>query len=143
MWTTSSDASDSVSADRETDVPSDEPALVCAEAAFDQAFHYWRGASGQRYLHSVYSLVGCPALPKANFILVRRDDDGTREALLFGNTKADAMSLNLARLRHEGAKIGANEVHIHLLADTAQARASVEADLKAAHLDGRATSEAA
>lgn len=143
MWTTSSDASDFVSADRETHGPSDEPALVCAEAAFDQAFHYWRGASGRRYLHSVYSLVGCPALPQANFILVRRHEDGSREALAFGNTKADAMSLNLARLRHEGAKIGANEVHIHLLADTAQARSFVEADLTAAQLDRPAASEAA
>ena len=43
--------------------PADEPALVCSEAAFAQAFHYWRGASGRRYLHRVYSLVGCPAVP--------------------------------------------------------------------------------
>ena len=57
--------------------PADEPALVCSEAAFAQAFHYWRGASGRRYLHSVYSLIGCPALPRANYILVRRYDDGT------------------------------------------------------------------
>jgi hypothetical protein len=41
--------------------PADEPALVCSEAAFAQAFHYWRGASGRRYLHSVYTLIGCPA----------------------------------------------------------------------------------
>lgn len=113
--------------------PVDEPALVCAEAAFDQAFHYWRGASSRRYLHSVYTLVGCPALPQANYILVRRHEDGTREALAFGDTKEDAMTLNLAHLRHKGAKIGANEVHIHLLADTEQGRKFVKADLKALH----------
>lgn len=141
MWTCSSDASQSAST--ETWGPADEPALVCAEAAFDQAFHYWRGASGRRYLHSVYSLVGCPALPQANFILVRRHEDGTREALAFGNTKDDAMSLNLAHLRHEGAKIGANEVHIHLLADTARARRFVEADLTAAQLHQPASAKAA
>src|SRR6476620_241263 len=66
--------------------PADEPALVCSEAAFAQAFHYWRGASGRRYLHSVYSLIGCPALPRANYILVRRYDDGRRVALSFGQT---------------------------------------------------------
>jgi hypothetical protein len=143
MWTNSSDTSEFVSSGNGAFGPSEEPALVCAEAAFDQAFHYWRGASGRRYLHSVYSLVGCPALPQANFILVRRRDDGSREALAFGNTKDDAMSLNLARLRHEGAKIGANEVHIHLLADTDRARAYVEADLTAAHLHRPAESEAA
>jgi hypothetical protein len=113
--------------------PADEPALVCAEAAFSQAFHYWRGASGRRYLHSVYTLVGCPALPRANYILVRRYDDGRRVPLAFGVTKDDAISLNLAHLRHEGAKRGANEVHIHLLAETPAERADAEADLLAAH----------
>jgi hypothetical protein len=113
--------------------PADEPALVCAEGIFDQAFHYWRGASGRRYLHTVYTLIGCPAIPQANYILVRRFDDGTRVALSFGQTKDDTMTLNLALLRHEGAKAGANEVHIHLLAENAEQRGSVEADLLAAH----------
>jgi hypothetical protein len=113
--------------------PADEPALVCAEARFAQAFHYWRGASGHRYLHSVYTLIGCPAMPQANYILVRRHDDGTRTPLAFGQAKDDATSLNLAHLRHQGAKLGANEVHIHLLAETAEERAAVEADLTAAH----------
>jgi hypothetical protein len=123
--------------------PADEPALVCSEAAFDQAFHYWRGASGRRYLHSVYTLIGCPALPRANYILVRRYDDGHRIALAFGQTKDDAVTLNLAHLRHEGAKIGANEVHIHLLAETAEDRAFVEADLVAAHIRRVAAAHAA
>ncbi len=118
--------------------PADEPALVCAEAAFAQAFHYWRGASSRRYLHSVYSLIGCPALPRANYILVRRYEDGKRVALAFGQTKDEAATLNLAHLRHEGAKRGANEVHIHLLAEGPEARAEVEADLTAAHTQRRA-----
>jgi hypothetical protein len=121
----------------------DEPALVCSEAAFAQAFHYWRGASGRRYLHSVYSLIGCPALPRANYILVRRYDDGTRAALAFGQTRDETASLNLAHLRHQGAKCGANEVHIHLLAETAEARAQVEADLVAAHSRKLAAANAA
>jgi hypothetical protein len=113
--------------------PADEPALVCAEAAFAQAFHYWRGASGRRYLHSVYTLIGCPTLTQTNSILVRRHEDGTRVALAFGHTRDEAVSLNLAHLRHQGAKHGANEVHIHLLAETAEERSMVEADLSAAH----------
>jgi len=123
--------------------PADEAALVCSEAAFDQAFHYWRGGSGRRYLHSVYTLIGCPALPRANYILVRRYDNGTRVALGFGQTKDDAVTLNLAHLRHEGAKLGANEVHIHLLAETAEDRADVEADLTAAHMRRIAAANAA
>jgi hypothetical protein len=111
--------------------PGDGPALVCAEEAFRQAFHYWRGASGKRYLHSVYSLIGCPALPRANYILVRRSDDGSREPLAIGQTKDEAVSLNLASLRHQGATLGANEVHIHLLAETDRQRGLVQADLAA------------
>jgi hypothetical protein len=84
-------------------------------------------------LHTVYTLIGCPALPQANFILVRRHDDGSRTPLLFGQTKDDAVTLNLAHLRHQGAKLGANEVHIHLLAESAGERDQVETDLSAAH----------
>jgi hypothetical protein len=123
--------------------PADEPALVCSEAAFAQAFHYWRGASGRRYLHSVYTLIGCPALPRANYILVRRFEDGTRAALAFGQTRDDTASLNLAHLRHQGAKCGANEVHIHLLAESVDARAAVEDDLLAAHSRRQAAANAA
>ena len=122
--------------------PADEPALVCAEACFDQAFLYWRGASGRRYLHSVYTLIGCPALPRANYILVRRRDDGTRSPLALGQTKDDSITLNLAHLRHRGAKLGANEVHIHLLAETLEERANVEGDLTEAHFQ-RITANAA
>ena len=108
----------------------DEAARVYSEIGCPQSFRYWRGASGYRYLHMVYSLIGCPAPPKANYVLVRRQDDGRRVALAFGQTKEDAVSLNLAHLRREGARRGANEVHIHLLADTPEARDAVEADLR-------------
>jgi hypothetical protein len=64
-------------------------------------------------------------------------------ALAFGQAKDDADTLNLAHLRHQGAKIGANEVHIHLLAETAEDRAEVEADLTAAHVRRVATANAA
>jgi hypothetical protein len=30
-----------------------------------QQFQFWAGASGERYVHSVFSLIGCPELPKA------------------------------------------------------------------------------
>jgi len=62
---------------------------------------------------------------------------------VFGDTKDDVMTLNLAHLRHEGAKIGANEVHIHLLADTERARALVKADLTTLHQHQPATAVAA
>jgi hypothetical protein len=112
--------------------PARKPTRVYSEIDLPHSFHYWRGASGKPYLHLVYSLIGCPAVPRANYVLVRRDDDGRRVALAFGQTKDDAVSLNRAHLRHEGAKRGVNEVHIHLLADTPEARDAVEEDLRLA-----------
>lgn len=106
-----------------------EPALVCAESRLAETFHYWRGASGKRYLHSVYTLLACPLLPRANYLLVHRRPDGERTVLAVGQTTDDAASLNLARLRHDGARLGANEVHIHLLAEDQEARDDVEMDL--------------
>lgn len=108
----------------------DEPALVCVDG-HTQGYHYWRGGTGKRYLHSVYTLIGCPSLPRANYILVKRNADGTREPLAIGQTRDEAASLNLAHIRHHGAKLGANEVHIHLLADGYGQRARVEMDLEA------------
>jgi len=109
--------------------PANEPALVCREALIEQPYHYWRGASGKRYLHTVYSLLDCPALPKAIFIIVRREKDGTCLPLHIGQTIEDTESLNLAYLRRLGARLGGNEVHIHLLAETTETRTDIEADL--------------
>lgn len=109
--------------------PANEPALVCREAEVTQPYHYWLGASGSRYLHTVFPLLECPLIPKVNYILVRRGADGVRRPLEVGRTVFDADSLNLAHLRHRAARIGANEIHVHFLSATAGERAAVEADL--------------
>jgi len=111
--------------------PANDPAVFCAESNIRQIFHDWRGASGRRYLHSVYSLAACPAMPKVNYILVHCDMFGKRTPLRIGRTVEEASSLNLAHLRQKAAQLGANEVHIHLLAETAQDRRLIETDLRA------------
>ena len=58
-------------------------------------FHYWEGLTGQRYLHSVYSLHECPELPKANYIMVRKLENGEAIPLYIGQTIGDTTSLNL------------------------------------------------
>ncbi|MCC7253028.1 hypothetical protein [Hyphomicrobium sp.] len=98
-------------------------------------FHFWSGASGQRYVHTVYDLFECPEVPAANFLLVRRDASGHRSVLAIGHLKHNAGSLNLAELRHRGARLGANEVHVHLLAPSAHERRVVELDLRAGGID--------
>ncbi|HEX7074626.1 MAG TPA: hypothetical protein VF226_11340 [Hyphomicrobiaceae bacterium] len=98
-----------------------------------QQFQFWAGASGERYVHSVFSLIGCPELPKAVYMLVRCDGNGRRIVLRVGRTEHDAPSLNLAEIRHRGAQLGANQVHVHFLAGSARERRRVELDLRTAH----------
>ena len=97
--------------------------------AIGHGFHYWDGLTGARYLHSVYSLQDCPELPKANYIMVRKLDNGEAIPLFIGQTIADATSLNLAHIRQKAARLGANEIHIHVMTDTHNERADVERDL--------------
>ncbi len=93
-------------------------------------FSYWTGISGRRYVHTVYSLIGCPAIPEANYVLVHRDATGCASVLRMGHTGEDAPSLNLAHIRRHGAELGATEVHVHLLASSDTERARIEFDLR-------------
>jgi hypothetical protein len=109
------------------------PAAAATGAVDDAArCELWRGASGRRYLHTVYSLIECPPVPKATYLLVRRADDGGRQVLHIGSGASDAPTLNLARIRQRGATLGANEVHVHFLAETGSQRRLVTCDLRAA-----------
>jgi len=91
----------------------------------------WRGASGKGYAHYVYSLIACPPLPAASYVLVRRDRHGRRTALRVGLGQSDAPTLNLARVRQRGAQLGANEVHVHFQASSEDERGLVACDLRA------------
>ena len=92
-------------------------------------FHFWTGASGKRYVHTVYSLFDCPTLEDANYILVRRADRSSRTVLAIGRLTNQCATLNLAEIRQHAAALGADEVHVHLLAASVQEAEAVEADL--------------
>lgn len=93
--------------------------------------HIWRGASGRRYIHGVFGLLDCPEVEHAAYVLVRRSADGRREALRIDRTNDVAPSLNLADIRRQAAVLGANEVHVHGLAQGEMARATLMYDLRA------------
>ena len=95
-------------------------------------FTFWRGATGARYVHTIYPLFECPELPAANVVLVRRHATGRAEVMHIGRVEHDAQSLNLAEIRRTAATLGANEVHVHLLAEHASERAAIERDLRGA-----------
>ena len=112
-------------------VPAPEPVALGVAQDLPARLHFWRGASGKRYVHSVYSLIECPPLPKAMYLLVHRHKGGRREVLHIGCGQSDAPTLNLARIRQRGAQLGANEVHVHFLAETEAERRLVTCDLRA------------
>jgi hypothetical protein len=94
------------------------------------AFQFWTGASGVRYVHSVYNLFECPPVEAANYILVKRHVDGHRTVISIGRAAYSTGTLNLAEIRLRSAQLGANEVHIHLLADSHGESQEIEADLR-------------
>lgn len=98
-------------------------------------FHAWRGASGRRYICSVFSVdrsdqhAGLPDFDAAIALAVAFDEAGRRRrvSLLCHDATADAA----ARRQFIAAALakGAIEWHIHLLAEDAQQRMAVAADL--------------
>ncbi|HJZ44961.1 MAG TPA: hypothetical protein VJ233_14670 [Hyphomicrobiaceae bacterium] len=109
------------------------PPAAAVGIAIDDAARcqLWRGVSGRRYVHTVYSLIECPPVPKATYLLVRRKDNGSRQVLHIASGENSAPTLNLARIRQLGASLGANEVHVHFLAETESQRRLVTCDLRA------------
>lgn len=101
---------------------------------FDCAITFWRGTSGHAYVHSIYALAGCPEIPPACVMLVRRPDDGSpRQVLKVMRVEEEAPSLNLAQIRQQGACVGANEVHLHFAAGDRLARSTATFDLATRH----------
>lgn len=92
----------------------------------------WIGASGRAFAHTVYTLIGCPALLSANFVLVKREQDGRRKVLRVGRTETVTATLNLAHIRREGALLGANEVHVYTRQVSDSTRAAVAFDISEA-----------
>ena len=108
-----------------------EPVDFGVGSDLDDRFCYWKGASEAGYIHTVYSLLDLPEVPAVNYVLVHRDEQGRRQPLRIAQTDNEAGSLNLADIRHRAARLGANEVHVHMISETSRERALVECDLRA------------
>ncbi|MEZ5775341.1 MAG: hypothetical protein R3D33_11765 [Hyphomicrobiaceae bacterium] len=108
------------------------PHHVAGDLGLERGFHFWLGASGRRYVHTVYSLIECPEVAAANYVIARRHADGSIEALSIARTSTSAPSLNLAEIRRRAAQLGGNEVHLHLLAEDERSAMIAECDMRAA-----------
>ena len=89
-------------------------------------FWYWRGISGQRYIHSIYGADSCPPLPGAVYVAVRRVGN-SREAVAVGRFPSflDVFSSAVTGL-------AGDEIHVHLLARNEADAKVVLADLEGA-----------
>ena len=105
-------------------------------------FWYWHGASGRRYIHSIYAPDALPPLPGATYVAVRRIG-AMRTAIAVGRFSVfwdEAIGREYQAYWHQ---IGADEVHVHLLGrDEATTRAIAD-DLERAFSDQMAVSIAA
>lgn len=106
---------------------SSSPAFDLANE-FGDRFWFWTGASGKRYIHSVYHPEDCPPLPGAIFIEVCRMADGSRRALSAGRFSP---LWDLAASSANRLDAACREVHVHLLAEGEAATARVLDDLRA------------
>jgi hypothetical protein len=99
---------------------------------FQERFFYWTGASGRKYIHSVYGVNECPPLPGAVYVAVRREGPLRlvvgigRFSLSQDNTPGMA---NFNALREKAV----DEIHVHLLAKSVEVANAVLEDLLQAY----------
>jgi hypothetical protein len=99
---------------------------------FKDRFWYWTGASGRKYIHSVYGLDDCPPLPGAIYVAVRREGPlrlvlGIGRFLPFWDGPLGGR--DVACLRRQGV----DEIHVHLLAKSPAVAEAILEDLLQAY----------
>jgi hypothetical protein len=97
-----------------------------------ERFWFWRGASGQNYIHSVYAPDSCPPLPGAVYVGVKRSGSMRIAVAVgrFGPFWDHSSPMALTKSFSD-----CDEVHVHLLARSPESAEAVRADLVAAMLD--------
>lgn len=83
---------------------------ISVDGSSEPRFYYWFGASGRRYIHSIYPVDCVPPLPGAVFVAVRRIGS-LRTALSVGRF---GVFWDLTSAPDRGGD--ADELHVHLLA---------------------------
>ncbi len=102
-----------------------------ASADPDVQFWYWRGASGRKYIHSVYAPDDCPPLPGAVYVAVAREGTN-RHVLAVGRFSNVLDKPHVVANRLQLLRLGATEIHVHLLAKSLEQAEFVEKDLSLA-----------
>ena len=107
--------------------PDSAPLRALAEGSLSARFRSWRGASGQRYVFSVYDRRSCPAYSDAVLVIASALADGGRKIVFIADTGCfpDIVVANAAAKFDD-----AFEFHIHLLANAPDARRALIADIR-------------
>lgn len=99
---------------------------------FKDRFWYWTGASGRKYIHSVYGLDDCPPLPGAIYVAVKREGP-MRVVMGIGRFTpfwdGPLGGRDITSLRRQGV----DEIHVHLLAKSPEVAAAILEDLLQAY----------
>lgn len=118
--------------------PHAAPLAGLAGTDLSRRFRHWRGASGRRHLFSVFPLgepapgEDAPRFADAVVMAVGRDAAGSPRILALDETgPLPDLFYDSAPFRAALAR-GADEVHVHLLADGPAARSAVLRDLEGA-----------
>jgi hypothetical protein len=103
-----------------------------SDPAFKDRFWYWTGASGRKYIHSVYGLGDCPPLPGAIYVAVRREGPlrvvmGIGRFTPFWDGPLGGRDLSVLQRQ------GVDEIHVHLLAKSPEVAAAILDDLMQAY----------
>ena len=126
-------ASDFVS-NRDASTQNSRPLAALSQTGLERLFHSWRGASGHRYICSVYDVDQPPAFDcsRAVVIAVRRDAAGEASiAFVFQPDAQDGVQDSLGLWTLRARQCGAREWHVHLLAASAEERKLAARDLSA------------
>ena len=98
------------------------------DSGLGERFWYWLGASGQRYIHSIYRRDLCPPVPGAVFVLVSVSG-GVRRARAVGRFDGDG---EMSTALPFSSRPEEEELHVHLLARDEENAERVLRDLMAA-----------
>ena len=110
---------------------------LAADPRIQDRFWYWTGASGRKYIHSVYSLEHCPPLPGGVYVAVKRQG-ALRIAVGLGRFQPFWEGVLGASDVRRFAALGVDELHVHLLSKSAEQAEAVLSDLADAFDDGPA-----
>ena len=103
-----------------------------ADPGFKDRFWYWTGASGRKYIHSVYALDNLPPLPNAIYVAVRREGP-LRVVVAIGRFSPFWDGVLGQRAVADFRKGGVDEIHVHLLAKSPEVAQAVLDDLLQAY----------